>query len=416
MPGQQHYTNRLDRARDVARLLAFLIYFCLFLPRPVQATAPLGCEDGAQNSGATYRICMPAQWNNRLIVYAHGYVSPTRPVGIPEDQMRLPGSAFSVDQLVTNQGYAFATSGYSSNGLAIQQGIADLVDVVAIFKALKGAPTKVMLIGVSEGGAITALALERHPDLFDGGLAMCGPYGSFRSQVNYFGDFRVLFDHFLPGVMPPNPIAIPADLLNSWDTGYYTNTVKPALTAITNTTASAQLLTVSQTPFDANDNATKEQSIADLLWYNVFATNDATTKLGGQPFDNQTRRYGQGLVDPPLDLAQLNQQVARFSADQAALTALAQYETSGHLTKPLITLHTTGDPIVPYWQTALYRGKTIAADNMALHEVITVPAYGHCRFSTFDVLGAFTRLITLVDTPPAYQPVQRAYLPLAVQP
>lgn len=399
-----------------ARWLALLLCSCLFLPQPLQATAPLTCEDGLQSSGATYRICMPTQWNNRLIVYAHGYVSPTRPVGIPEDQMRLPGSDFSVDQLVTNQGYAFATSGYSTNGLAIQEGIADLVDVVAIFKARKGTPAKVMLVGVSEGGAITALALERHPELFDGGLAMCGPYGSFRDQVNYFGDFRVLFDHFLPGVMPPTPIAIPADLLTTWETSYYTNTVKPALTAITNTTAISQLLTISQTPFDSNNSATKEQSIADLLWYNVFATNDATTKLGGRPFDNQTRRYGQGLVNPSLDLAQLNQQVARFSADQAALTALAQYETSGHLTKPLITLHTTGDPIVPSWQVTLYRGKTIAADNIALHEVITVPAYGHCRFSTFDVLGAFTRLVTLVDNPPAYQPAQRAYLPLAVQP
>ncbi len=396
--------------------LSLLITFVLFLPRTAQATAPLACEDGLQSSGATYRICMPAQWNNRLIVYAHGYVSPTRPVGIPEDQMRLPGSTFSVDQLVTNQGYAFATSGYSTNGLAIQEGIADLVDVVAIFKSLKGTPTKVMLVGVSEGGAITTLALERHPELFDGGLAMCGPYGSFRGQVNYFGDFRLLFDHFLPGVMPPSPVAIPTDLLTTWETGYYTNTIKPALTAITNTTAISHLLTISQAPFDPSNSATKEETLRDLLWYNVFATNDATVKLGGQPFDNQTRRYGQGLVNPPLDLTQLNQQVARFSADQTALTALTAYETSGRLTKPLITLHTTGDPVVPYWQATLYRGKTIAADIISLHEVITVPAYGHCRFSTFDILNAFSRMVTLVDTPPAYQPVQRAYLPLSVQP
>lgn len=416
MPRTQLYISRRCRVAFGVRLLALLLCATLVRPQTVHAAVPLACEDGLQSSGATYRICMPAQWNNRLIVYAHGYVSPTRPVGIPEDQMRLPGSAFNVDQLITNQGYAFATSGYSVNGLAIQEGIADLVDVVAIFKALKGTPTKVMLVGISEGGAIATLALERRPDLFDGGLAMCGPYGSFRGQVNYFGDFRILFDHFLPGVMPPSPVAIPADLLTTWDTGYYTNTVQPALTAITNTTAISNLLTISQTPFDANNSATKVQSITDLLWYNVFATNDATVKLGSQPFDNQTRFYGQGLVNPPLDLTQLNQQVARFSANPAALTALAQYETSGRLTKPLITLHTTGDPIVPYWQATLYRGKSIAADNLALHEVITVSAYGHCRFSTLDVLGAFSRLVTLVDNPPAYQPVQRAYLPLSVQP
>lgn len=394
--------------------MSVLICCLLSFPRSAHA-APLACEDGAQSSGATYRICMPAQWNNRLVVYAHGYVAPTRPVGIPEDQMRLPGSTFTVDQLVTGQGYAFATSSYRTNGLAIQEGIADLLDVVDIFKAQKGTPTKVLLVGISEGGAITALALEQQAAVFDGGLAMCGPYGSFREQINYFGDFRVLFDHFLPGVLPPSPIDIPSDLLATWETGYYTNTIQPALSASTNTTAIDHLLTVSQAAFDPNDSTTKIQSIQDLLWYNVFATNDAKAKLGGQPFDNQERVYGQDVTDPTLDAAVINEQVARFGAEPIALTALSSYETTGHLTKPLITLHTTGDPIVPFWHATRYAFKTLAADNLALHEQITVQAYGHCRFSTFDVLGAFTRLVTLVDTPPAYQPVQHAYLPITVR-
>lgn len=391
-----------------------LLCCLLFFPRSAQA-APHACEDGAQSSGATYRICMPAQWNNRLVVYAHGYVAPTRPVGIPEEQMHLPGSTFTVDQLITGQGYAFATSSYRTNGLAIQEGIADLLDVVEIFKAQKGTPAKVLLVGVSEGGAITALALEQQAAVFDGGLAMCGPYGSFREQINYFGDFRVLFDHFLPGLLPPSAIDIPPELLTTWETGYYTNTIEPALTAATNATAIDHLLTVSQAAFDQNDSTTKLQSIKDLLWYNVFATNDAKAKLGGQPFDNQARVYGQEVTPPTLDAAVINAQVARFGAESTALTALNNYETTGHLTKPLITLHTTGDPIVPFWHATRYAFKTLAADNLALHEQITVPAYGHCRFSTFDVLGAFTRLVTLVDTPPAYQPVQHAYLPITVR-
>jgi pimeloyl-ACP methyl ester carboxylesterase len=386
-----------------------LFLFSLFFSTPAKATTPtaLACEDGSQLSGATYRICMPAQWNNRLIVYAHGYVAPNRPVGIPEEQMSLPGSTFTVDQLVTSQGYAFATSSYSVNGLAIQPAIADLLDVVTLFTTQKGKPEKVILVGVSEGGAITTLAIERHPDIFDGGLAMCGPYGSFREQINYFGDFRVLFDYFLPSLLPASAVDIPADLLTTWESSYYTNTIQPALTAITNTTAIDHLLAVSHAAFDPNDNATKAQTIEDLLWYNVFATNDGKSKLGGQPFDNQSRLYAGGADDTTL-----NQQVARFNAEATALTALTDYETSGRLTRPLITLHTTGDPVVPYWQTTQYRSKTLLADNLALHESMTVSAYGHCRFSTFDVLTAFNRLITLIDNPPAYQPVQRIYLPL----
>lgn len=396
--------------RGSATFAVALLCFTCSLPAQAVVTASLACEDGPQSSGATYRICMPAQWNQQLIVYAHGYVAPNRPVGIPEDQMSLPGSGFTVDQLITDQGYAFVTSGYRTNGLAIQEGIADLIEAVSIFKAQKGTPTKVMLVGVSEGGAITVLALEQHPEIFDGGLAMCGPYGSFQQQINHFGDFRVLFDYFFPGLMPPSAVDVPPDLLTTWETEYYTNTVQPALIDTANAAQLDQLLVVAETPFDQSDAATKTQSVQDLLWYNVFATNDARVKLGGQPFANSNRIY-RGASDNET----LNQQVVRYTADDVALETLKSYETSGHLTKPLVTLHTTGDPIVPYWQATQYRGKTIAADNLALHEHLTVEAYGHCRFSTFDVLNAFTRLVTMVDSPPAYQPVQRAYLPVIIQ-
>ncbi len=390
------------------RLVITLVCFALVLPMPVNAVAPLACEDGLQSSGAVYRICMPAEWNNQLIVYAHGYVAPNRPVGIPEDQMRLPGSTLTVDQLVTGQEYAFATSSYSTNGLAIQQGIADLLDVVTIFAAQKGTPEKVMLVGVSEGGAMTVLAVEQHPTIFDGGLALCGPYGNFSEQINYFGDFRVLFDFFLPNIIPASAVDVPSELLDSWETTYYTDTVQPVISDTANATKVDQLLAASGAPFDQSDAATKIETIKDLLWYNIFATNDARAKLGGQPFDNHNRVYT-GTSDD----AGLNKQAARFTADTIALDALANgYETSGHLSRPLITLHTTGDPIVPYWQATQYRGKTITADNISLHEDITVEAYGHCRFSTFDVLNAFSRLVTLVDTPPTYQPVRRIYLPV----
>src|SRR5207249_521357 len=57
---------------------------------PRVAAAAAGCHDGLQSSGAVYRICMPASWNGSLVLYAHGFVDPTRAVGIPEDQMQLP--------------------------------------------------------------------------------------------------------------------------------------------------------------------------------------------------------------------------------------------------------------------------------------------------------------------------------------
>lgn len=373
-------------------------------------TASQACDpDGLQESGAVYRICMPTviPWNGDLVVYAHGYVSPTEPVGIAEDWMTVPGTSMTIDQVANSMGYAFATTSYSTNGLAVLEGIADLVDLVDIFTAEKGEPDKVYLIGGSEGGLITALAVERYPGVFDGGLAMCGPYGDFGHQINHFGDFRVVFDYFFPGLMPGSPIDVPDWLMEQWDT-YYETTIKPEIEDPANASLVQQLLNVTNTPYDAQDPSTKEDTIRGLLWYNAFATNDGIDRLGGQPFDNQNRMYTGSDDD-----VQLNQGVQRFSADRAALDEIAaNYQTTGKLSVPLVTLHTTGDPVVPYRHATIYRGKTIAADNIALHDHFEAERYGHCSFTFTEFLAAFSRLVDMVNNPPPYQPVYRVFLPV----
>ena len=388
----------------------------LLTGQPGNAQAPLthhpgqarACEDGVQTSGATYRICMPAQWNGKLIVYAHGYVAPNQAIGIPESQMKLPGTNTSVADTVTDLGYAFATSGYSTNGLAVQQGIADLIDVVGIFTTKNSAPQQVLLIGVSEGGLITTLAVEQHPDIFNGGLAMCAPYGGFTTQTNYFGDFRVLFDYFFPNLIPGTPVDVPADLLDTWETSTYSTTIKPVISDPANADKVDQLLATALAAYDKNAATSKIASIQQILWYNIFATNDAKTKLGGQPFTNQGRVYAGSANDP-----QLNQAVLRYSADQAALNTIAGgYETTGQLSVPLVTVHTTDDPIVPYQHAELYQAKVNAANRAALYTHFKVQAYGHCQFSSVDIFAAFNRLITVTNNPP---PVPRAYLPLVTR-
>ena len=99
--------------------------------RPRTVAPAQNCEDGEQASGAKYRICLPVfgGWND-LVVYAHGYMAPDRPVEIPQDQMSLPGFALTVDQIVTSMGYAFATTSYYTNGLAVRPAISDLLDRV----------------------------------------------------------------------------------------------------------------------------------------------------------------------------------------------------------------------------------------------------------------------------------------------
>jgi pimeloyl-ACP methyl ester carboxylesterase len=391
----------------MSRLFRFAIVLtvCLGSALAVLAHAQIpvsDCRDGNQDSGAFFRICMPnlVDWNGDLVVYAHGYVTPGEVTGIPEDQMHLSDGTYLPD-LVTSQGFAFATTSYSDNGLVILQGIDDILDLVALFEdpvknpLYRGSPDKIYLVGVSEGGLITTLAVEQNPNVFNGGMEVCGPIGDFSRQVNYFGDFRVLFDYFFPGILPPSPISVPQELMDDW-ASIYTPKIQTAITK--SPLKTLQLLTTSRAAIDPGDQASILQTTLGVLWYNVYATNDAADKLGGQPFDNATRLYRGSWND-----TRLNRLVQRFSANPDALAKIQKYyQTSSLLSVPLVSMHTVADPIVPYWHTTLYRAKTLL--NHTALEYLNVPIfrYGHCAFKAREVLAGFSLLVSRVSGAPLH--------------
>jgi hypothetical protein len=86
----------------------------------------------------------------------------------------------------------------------------------------------------------------------------------------------------------------------------------------------------------------------------------------------------------------LNGKVQRVSADPAALKEIkANYQTSGKPQHPLVLLHTTGDPIVPFWHTALYTQKVLRNGSLRYFASIPVVRYGHCSFKPEEALLAF---------------------------
>ena len=352
-------------------------------PTPARAAIPGACVDGTLPSLALSRICVPSSgWNGALLVYAHGYVAPTLPVAI--DDPAFGGTPLS--STIQSLGYAFATTSYRRTGLAILEGVDDIRELVAAFPSVAGvAPSRSYLIGFSEGGLISVLLAERSPTLFSGVVAACGPLGDFRKQIDYFGDFRVLFDYFYPGQIPASPVEIPPSLLATWANP------NPAISSAlaTSPISATQLISVSLDAslaqiVRANANRTISTT-QNLLWYNIFATNDAHAQLGGNPYGNAGRVYAGSSDD-----AALNAAVQRFSADPAALVALARYQTTGRVINPLIVLHTTGDDVIPFWQATLYMSKVGSARNVTL---IPVSAYGHCAFGLFDLFGAFNLMV-----------------------
>jgi pimeloyl-ACP methyl ester carboxylesterase len=359
---------------------------------PVDEGGPpvAGCTDGTLESGALSLICFPDNWNGTLVVYAHGYVEPTAPVALPSDDV----AGVHVADAVTGLGYAYATTSYRANGLVVLPAVEDVAELIAAVRArVRPDPARTLLVGFSEGGLVAALAIERHPELVDGALAACGPIGDFTRQIDYFADARVLFDYYFPGVLPGTAVAIPEQLRSGWS-GTYEPAVLAALAD--DPATAAELAAVAGIPVPG-DAAGAAAAIDEVLWYNVFATADAQERLGGQPYANVGRQYAGSSDD-----AALNAGVARFEADPQARAALGQYDTSGDLPGPVVTLHTTGDPVVPFFHEALYRAKVEAAGRTDRLQQRSVERNGHCAFTAPELVGAFNALagtLTLAGRP-----------------
>lgn len=344
-----------------------------------------GCTTGVQPDGALYEICVPPVWNGDVITWAHGYQDPEPTPVLPDDEVE----GIPIKNIVLGLHYAYAATSYQHTGLVADVGADALDELPAIVRTVTGAePGHFFLVGASEGSLSSILSLQRSGTPFDGGLAVCGPLGSFRAQINWFGDFRAVFDYFFPGVLPGSPISVPASLADNWDT-YYVGAIEAALAGAPGKTS--QLLSVTRAPVDPGDPATVAETVVDILRYNAFATNDAVTRLSGNPYDNSHKWYSGSHND-----LRLNLRIHRYHASATALANLASFETSGVLRRPTVALHTTGDPVVPAWQLSLYQIKTLLAGSAFQLSAFPVSAYGHCNFTESQVLAGFALLVLRV--------------------
>lgn len=349
---------------------------------PVDEGEPpvVGCTDGTAE-GALTRVCFPADWNGDLIVYAHGYVEPQAPLAVPENEL----GGTPVEDLVNALGYAYATTSYRANGLIADLAVDDVLEVVdLVLRTVRPDPARVYLVGVSEGGLVATLAAEREPERFTGALAACGPIGDFARQIDYLNDVRVVFDYLFPGTLPGSAGDPPAELVEGWTTTY-----APAVAAAIQADPGrgAELAAVTGIPDEGIDTATLAGTVVALIRYNVLGSADAQARLGGQPYDNADRVYLGSDADEAL-----NDGVERISADPDARAALQRFETTGDPGVTLSILHTTGDPIVPFFHQPLYEEKAVAAGAAGRLARRDVERFGHCAFTSTEILAAFGEL------------------------
>ena len=344
-------------------------------------------EVAGVNNGAQYALFLPAYWNGRLVLYAHGFIDPDAPIALPD--VAPPDVAPWVVELretLLSLGYGVAYSSYSQNGWAVEDGAKRTAELRGLFAKRFGSPSKTFVVGRSLGALITLMMVEQHPDIYAGALALCGPVGGGLLETDYVANVRTLFDFFFSGVIPGDVLDVPP--LDYSPDSALVNSIIGALVA--NPPAAVALASVDQVELPWTNFSELVNSTVRALGYNVRGTNDLLARTGGHsPFDNTRTWYtGLGAFD-----ATLNVGVGRFAGDDVGFKFLKSfYQPVGSLKRPVLTLHTTLDPDVPFVHEKALADIVAAAKTSKWLAQQSYARYGHCNFSPTEAASAFLQL------------------------
>lgn len=339
---------------------------------------------GEIGPGALYAVSIPADWNGDLVVFAHGWMFPTDPVALPDIGPFRDG--------ILARGYGLALSSFSENGFAVRNGVLQTRQVRDVFISNFGQPRRTYLSSGSMGAQVIMRLAQENPRLYDGVLPMCGPMGGSQMEIDYIMNVRVLFDYFYPGVIPGDAVHVPEGL------DFGTDVVPAVLGAIfANPAPAFELASVNQVDILYADFGELIESILTGLFFNTLPEfmGDLRERTHGHDYFDNTRVVYTGSSND----AALNAGVGRFAAAPDALEFLRHwYEPDGKLAMPVLTVHTTRDPVVPRLHDAAFQAAVAAAGRSDLLVQRFIDAFGHCSEDWADDLAAFDDLRTWVET------------------
>ncbi|GAB2849850.1 alpha/beta hydrolase [Streptomyces deserti] len=405
------------------RLALLTVSLCVATAPPAQATATDTHLEGRLPSGARYAMDVPASWNGTVLLYSHGYA----PAGSPNPARNTPDSAV-LDKLL-DEGYALIGSSYATTGWAVTEAVPDQLATLEEFTRRFGAARRTLAWGTSYGGLVTTMLAERHAGRFDGSLSMCGlVQGGVANWNSTLDPVFALKTLLAPGADVPltgftdqaeaagaaNTLTTKVDAAQRTPEGRARIALAAALHNVPGHNDASQ---PRPGPTDRDTRqANQYTAIRGLIQLPAFRwRQEAEARAGGNPSWNTGVDYSAMLARSPLykevtelyrkagvslraDLAALNR-APRISADPSAVWWMRHTSVfTGRLTDPHLTIHTTGDALIPVQAESAYRRAATAAGSGPLLRQAYVDGPGHCTFTTGEMLAALHTLEHRLDT------------------
>ncbi|MBX9614929.1 MAG: hypothetical protein K2X25_05000 [Caulobacteraceae bacterium] len=327
---------------------------------PASLPAGTRCWSGRAESGAWYWYARPAEWNGALIIHAHGgprLGDPGR--GDPEEDL----DRFS---MMVAEGYAWAGSTYRRGGYGVRMAAEDTDQLRQIIRDRFDRPERTFLHGQSWGANVAAKAAELYAVAgdgtrnYDGVLLTSGVLAGGTRAYGFRADLRAVYQFYCANHPRPEEARYP--LWQGLPQGQ--SMPRAEIAARVQACTGLGLSQADRTPEQAGrlrnivsvTGLQPDQLVAHLAWATNLFQDLVWNRLGGRnPFDNSGRTY-RGSDDD----AALNAGVERFSADPAAVAALAyDSDLTGQIILPTVTLHARYDPTVFVEHSAAY-GEAVA--------------------------------------------------------
>jgi len=339
--------------------------------------------------GGMYRFELPDNWNGELALFMHGTNFATNMsfgggAGAP-----FAGTA-GLREYFIDHGFAWGASTYRCNGYIPGIGLSDTILLKDLFvKLTNKTPQRTYLLGRSMGGFQTLLGMHVYPEMFDGALAMC----AINSAT---WDFQVAAGaaaEYITGLRFTSPATV-ADTQARMAaiTGMPGSLTQKGLQL-----ASVQIhLSGGPRPFAMEGLASPFTGVPAFRFNMSGGTLAGATTPSSKTRGNDKTRY---TIDPGLGVTSgdLDAGVRRVSPDVSLYEAFQETRPlSGEIKRPLLTLHTTGDLVVPISSAQALQRAVDGAKKSNLLVQRFIRSAGHCTFSGEEESQAFADLVKWV--------------------
>jgi pimeloyl-ACP methyl ester carboxylesterase len=398
------------------------------VPSAAAADEPPGPRhvEGTVDDGATAWVAdVPGDWNGTVLLYSHGY----RPsfAGIPQTAANAPDDV--TRQALLDRGYALVGSSYERSGWTLDTAAEDQLQTLDAFRAAVGDPSRVLAVGTSMGGLVTAQLAERPGAPIDGAVPTCGLVHGGVDLLNYQLDGA----HAIAQLLVPEGTDV-----RLADYGGDLAAVNATASTLTDAVVAAQddpegrarialaaalyhlprwaegLAEPDPRDYQAQVDAQVAQ-FTSALGFTYPARVDIENTVGGNPSWNAGVDYRALLrhaderaevealyraagLDLDADLDRLTATASVTPDEDALQTAYATSELTGDLQVPVLSLHTTHDVLAPVQVEEEYAETVRQAGAKGLLRQAFVHRLGHCQFTPAELVASVEALDERVAT------------------